>query len=363
LELQIEYGESDPGNVIRLWNGMASKAHQLNAAKAQAVKNILGMPLQPRTQLMDAVQDDGWEACPWTDDVLASKKIMVGYQPRGASKRWNERQKVSEAGLTLMITHVNSEHRKAPACARKKLLKSDAEDKVLWASSVLHLAKEVQALLPVSDKVMEDMFINKFATADPRVTGEVQMVNTERQEKFTLKDVPTLAEIMDHHRGNTPLHAIGASTMILDNQKVEEASYTLVKNQVEYDFKAWRVFDNKMDSFHGALHMVKMSWKLRVFEDNVKAVMSYLNSYTKFTNFEGKDSGEIERTLFQFKNDIAKHCQISEGNMVHGFTYPPHPLLRRIPTRSWRLHVAVVELRVAVDRDVVVALGSLRWEV
>jgi hypothetical protein len=59
----------------------------LVGAKAVSVKNILlCLPVAGRELLMSNVGMHGWDGCPWTDDIFASKKILPNFMPRGPNK-------------------------------------------------------------------------------------------------------------------------------------------------------------------------------------------------------------------------------------------------------------------------------------
>ena len=59
-------GDNDAGAIIRAWNTEASKHHQIVGAKAQELKNVLGlMPANIfTTYVFLAVSALGWERCP-----------------------------------------------------------------------------------------------------------------------------------------------------------------------------------------------------------------------------------------------------------------------------------------------------------
>lgn len=61
-------------------NSNSSKAGQLVGSKAQAVKNILHhLPHKVKQQIVDYTVEVGFEASPWQDDCLGSKKWLPGF--------------------------------------------------------------------------------------------------------------------------------------------------------------------------------------------------------------------------------------------------------------------------------------------
>ena len=63
-------------------NAASSKAGQLVGAKAQAVKNILNaLPQNVKQLIVTHTVEVGFEATPWQDDCLGSKKWLPGHAP------------------------------------------------------------------------------------------------------------------------------------------------------------------------------------------------------------------------------------------------------------------------------------------
>ena len=104
----VKCGESDTGGVIRTWNAQATRSSQIVGEKSQSIKNVMElMPAAAYKSIMDLVAKIGWERSPWSDQALANKKIYPGFAPRGASKAWNERTKITRASMTLMVDHIS----------------------------------------------------------------------------------------------------------------------------------------------------------------------------------------------------------------------------------------------------------------
>lgn len=69
---------------VRDHNSQASGAGRLVGAKAQAVKNILGqVPKDVQRLLSDFTREVGYEAAPWADDCLGSKRWLPGHMLPG----------------------------------------------------------------------------------------------------------------------------------------------------------------------------------------------------------------------------------------------------------------------------------------
>ena len=70
---------------MRDHNSGCSRAGQLLGSKAQAVKNVLNnVPRRVLEMITNYSVEVGFEATPWSDDCLGSKKWLTGYQHFGS---------------------------------------------------------------------------------------------------------------------------------------------------------------------------------------------------------------------------------------------------------------------------------------
>ena len=91
-------GDKDPSVIIKAWNAESSKQHQIQRAKAQALKHVIGlMPTNIFTTIeLPAVSELGWVKCPWSDDTFSNKRIIPGARPRASDAGWKKRLTVNE---------------------------------------------------------------------------------------------------------------------------------------------------------------------------------------------------------------------------------------------------------------------------
>ena len=90
-------GDKDAGAIIKSWNTESSKHHQIVGAKAQPLKNVLGlMPADIfTTYVLPAVSALGWERCPWSDDTFFQQAHLPGCRA-ACRRRWLEEAPDSE---------------------------------------------------------------------------------------------------------------------------------------------------------------------------------------------------------------------------------------------------------------------------
>ena len=311
-QLQEDHGERDASAVLKIWNVTSPKQSQIVGGKAQAVKNVMMLMSKEAKKLITShVAQHGWEACAWNEDTLSSKKLFPPYAPRGANKVWNDRQKITTAAVDLMVKHVHSHHDKLHNNMKRAMMKSDCEEVALQAAVCHALVKEVQARLPITDAVMKVKWLDKFEQADAKVTSELAMAIADKNERFTLRDIPTLAEIMDTHSGDTPVAE--PCKMSVDKAELERSTFELNMKQLEYDLQAWRVLDSKLSNYVGAMNTMKTDWRLNAWKDNMDVAKNYLKNNVLVASWEQED---LHPRFTSFKSTLEKKLQMSSESMV-----------------------------------------------
>ena len=58
---------------------------------------------------------------------------------------------------------------------RRTLTRIDMEEKSIAAATVLAIAKEVQATMPISDEVMQERWIKPFMDGDPHIMMQLEV--------------------------------------------------------------------------------------------------------------------------------------------------------------------------------------------
>jgi hypothetical protein len=143
----LKKGGTQPTNVIVRWNGMSAKAHQITGGKRVALLNVLeSYPDNARQHLLNHVALLGFDDSCLSDDMLASKKVLPGYQFRTtgtSNKPWLGRKKVSEQSLGLATHKACANHAAKPHSLRMKMTRSDWEDFAMVSAVVTNLAKDL----------------------------------------------------------------------------------------------------------------------------------------------------------------------------------------------------------------------------
>jgi hypothetical protein len=71
-----------------------------------------------------------------------------------------------------MVRHIHANH--SSCRSGKKSTRTEVEEVAAMAAAVQNLKTEIQQAMPVPDEVIEELWLSKFASADPKVTTEVR---------------------------------------------------------------------------------------------------------------------------------------------------------------------------------------------
>lgn len=262
-------------------------------------------------ELIKGVLLHGWENCPWSDDLLASRKILPGFTPRMSNKLWNERLRTSDESCLLFVKHVLADFEKTPPANRRKTAKVLAEDSSSLCALAVNLAREVQNIMPLSSATLQAEFLDKVAVSDPKVISELQLAMTEKVDKFHPRMIGTLNALMDAHSGKAPITE--GAMMQIEKGQIEKSTFELHMKQLEYDLQTFKVFDSKMNNFFTARDHILRQWKLDALTENRKAVDHYMSSFCYIGSFEETD---MERQVMRFVKDIEKRLQLDSKHVV-----------------------------------------------
>ena len=272
--LAARAGEKDTGNVVRMWNSQCPVSQQIVGRKAMALKSLMEqMPEDALTLLVTMVSEMGWEESPWTEDALASKRILPGYVFRVAdSKAWSARQTVSRQSVVLMVERMRQDVAKKNL--RGKLTEKQVSERAQSAAVIYNVLNEVKTLvsMPLSDL---DKWLGDWLEGDAGLDMELRSVIMQRDEKFHPRDMPSLRDLFEQHGGR----ALGGNQVQQCSEKVrvqatelEETMFALVQKQVAYDKDAFLCHLSRLSNVEKAIYHKKMEWKVQAHRQSQQAV-------------------------------------------------------------------------------------------
>jgi hypothetical protein len=168
------------------------------------------------------------------------------------------------------------------------------------AAFVLSLKKELLAMMPIDEKLVEEMWIEKYVNGDPSVLVEIQSAMLNKTTGG-VKEMASLEKLMSMHATSCP---VPESTKQVAMQKLEEDSFNLMMKQLEYDVQALRVARAKRASYESAVYHAKLQHRVKCYEDSMKAAEWFLVNNTKVLC-----SSSGEQVLQQFQAFVAGHVK------------------------------------------------------
>ena len=117
-----EYTANEPKVLIKAWNEKCVPSQQINGAKRMALTSLLGFPRDVQDQIFQTVSSRGWSKSPYTDELLASKKLLPGSKRISGPKSWQSLTEISEESLLLYVRHLDQ------STQTGRTSKSDQED-------------------------------------------------------------------------------------------------------------------------------------------------------------------------------------------------------------------------------------------
>ena len=317
LDKLLQAGDKEPGSIIKSWNNLASKQQQLVGGKAQALKNVLDlMPQTVFTEVVvQAVSEMGWDKCPWSDDGFSNKRIYPGFTPlgRSSSLAWRERLKVTDGSMRIMLMCQVDKHKKLGlTCSPGKILKAKMDDHAEQAALVYSLVREVQAIVPISDDILQEKFVRLFIENDPQVHLEITSVLATKADDFGPQHLEVLKVLMDSHCGPRNIPIIDAQTKLQDSQaQIVEQEFNLLMNQLFLDRDSIRVHFHTLGSYAASLSKVKHDWNIKRHEQSGKAADAFIAQHCLILGYE-KGASKPVMDFLNWRKSLASRLQIPE---------------------------------------------------
>jgi len=287
-QLERRAGDKDAQSIIKTWNGQCTQALQIVGRKAQALKNLFEhFPEKALDVLTEMVSTFGWEESGWTEDGLASKRILPGYVFRcTTSKTWTARQTVTKESCVLMLERISRQMSKGTF--KGKLVEKTLAERAQMAAVVHNIEMELlqMATIPAQDL---EVWKNSFLDGDAVFDLEVNSAMLRHDENFAVKDIPMIKELLDRHAGRS----VGSNNVQVMSEKVrvqatelEESTYQLLSKQMDYDVEAFRCYLTRISSVEMSIHHKKEEWLLQAHNVSQDAAQHWWDANVSLLNCE-----------------------------------------------------------------------------
>jgi len=189
---------------------------------------------------------------------------------------------------------------------RKKLDKQTMEAMAEEAAFVVAVKGEVKAQMPISDETLHAKWVHLYEKADSDVVLEVQSAIMNRN-CLNVRDLPTIAQIMNHHDSSTPLPSQPVNEMLA----LEAETFKLKMRQIEYDIQACRVGRAKRQTWEVAVHHAKLQYRVQAYQDSVKAAKNCMYENGKDIVFQAGD--DLIRGIQNFMLEKTHRLKLDES--------------------------------------------------
>lgn len=207
------------------------------------------------------------------------------------------------------MNHQINSHSKLPATLRKKLDKKEMEALSEEAAFVVAVKNEVLQAMPVAPEALDAGWVELYEKADPGVVLEVQSAIMNRN-CTNLSEIPTVARIMNHHSGSTPL----PSKAVVEMERLESETFNLKLKQLQYDVQALRVARAKRSSWELQVHHAKLQFRVQSYQESIKAAKSFMAESSKLLTYKASD--DLIRSIAAFIADKTARLKLDESGNV-----------------------------------------------
>jgi hypothetical protein len=199
---------------------------------------------------------------------------------------------------------------------RKKLDKARAEELSQQAAFLVNVAAEAQGLVSLPAVVLETELLQRWVKGEPQVCQEVVQCLQERSERFTPRDLPCLAGLLDGFQASGQADSLGGAALALESSSLETSQWLLLMQQVQFDCRCFAVFRGKLRDHATRMQAVRLQWRARALSANRTAVHSWLSAHTLVVNWEKAAGGEALREQLRWKSQLEKTQQLAAGSLA-----------------------------------------------
>ena len=280
-------------NIIKAWNEKCVKSQQLVGAKRMALTHLLGFPRAVQTTIWETVSIAGWTKCPYTEDLLGSKKIIPGSKRSQGPKSWQPLTLITEESLLLFVRHVKLMTGGHGAAARR-ICKADMEDLSTKIAIGYNLVGAVQEQHAIPRETFNDEWLDKITLNDPGVMSELHCIFMEKPEKLNPSDLKTFDQIITKWKAaQTSNLSSPAVTTYIEQAKLEEDAFQLFLNRIRADLNTYATWQKQCANFHHAVYFKEKEYHVRRYEQAKEIAESWIRDKVVIASAEVPDASRV----------------------------------------------------------------------
>ena len=182
---------------------------------------------------------------------------------------------------------------------------------------------------------------------DVTVELELSSALREKSAAFCMRDLGCVAAILDAHNSKCPVHSVGP----MDITNIQQDAFDLVMRQLEYDYKAFKVWQGKMKNYDSAplslalspdplalspdplsafcmsshrcylsdtaseaVYHAKLSWTWEAKKQNRRAADAFLHTNCRLIHATSSEG--VLREVQDFRKCVERQLQLDGGSVV-----------------------------------------------
>ena len=131
-----------------------------------------------------------------------------------------------------------------------KMCKTALENKAEIAATVFNTALDARTVVPLDPDKVDKEYVEKWVVGDPKVVLEVECFILSKDPSASVRDIPTLKELMDAHAGGCSVQIIKAQQNLKSRAaQLESCEFDLKFGHVQFDREAFKVYMANLESF------------------------------------------------------------------------------------------------------------------
>ena len=201
--------------------------------------------------------------------------------------------------------------RALPDALRRKMDRHQTEAVAEEAAFVTTIVREVEALLPISDKLLQEEWTDKYISGDSGVLLEVQSAILQRGCN-TCRDLGTINAIMSHHAENVPVVSGGPATQMA---QLEQETFDLKLKQLQYDLQCLRVAKAKRTTWESQVYHAKLEFRVARYQESAKHAKNFMDQCCKIIHYNKPET--LIHSLQSFQRSTLEKHALDLNSSVH----------------------------------------------
>ena len=168
-------------------------------------------------EILNHVGTLGWENAAWTEENLASKRLFPGHVFPAKSRKWQQRLKVSDRSLRIMVRriHWEQEHQ-APGTRSLKMDDRACELLAEKAACLVSLADEFCSEHPISHETVQRKILDEWSTGCTRIDMELSAQLLEKTDGFAIAThMPCFKALLEESLFRAPVSSSAEASPLL----------------------------------------------------------------------------------------------------------------------------------------------------